>query len=239
MCSFHFSFPQNSPVRSWGEKRKFLPLLVGTAAQCISLVTVSSHNYHYSWRLLLQRLLWLHHYKSLIPVKNDQITHLCMNCVMIPKADISTPANFPLIGWIFFFVQSYLIHQLRLATGKVTCDSSFTVGLGHTQKKKLYLAEKYYGDLNGQKVIIHLECHEDASWLWKKKLLSVRVRSLEIPKFSARLKEKFLFFCSVNGLNWLSKGSGKHHSWCSAGGWSVRTAGEKGTKRTVLPGSVC
>ena len=81
--------------------------------------------------LLLQRLSQLHYYGSLIPVKKDQISHLCVNCVMIPKADISTPANFPLLGPVFSLVQSYLVHEQHLATGEVTCGSSFTVGLGH------------------------------------------------------------------------------------------------------------
>jgi len=112
--------------------------------------------------LLLRRLSRLHYYESLIPVKNNQIFHLCVNCVMMPSADISTPAIFPLLGPVFFLVQSYLTHWQHLATGNVACGSSFTVGLGH---KKLCLAEKCHGNMNGQKVIIHLECHQDASGL--------------------------------------------------------------------------
>lgn len=118
-------------------KFPFLPLLAGTAALSTALVTVSSHNCLYFQMLLLERLSQLHCYGSLIPVKNDQISHLCVNCVMIPKADVSTPAIFPLLGPIFFLVWSYLIHQQHLATGEVVCGSSFTVGLGHKIKKSV------------------------------------------------------------------------------------------------------
>jgi len=73
----------------------------------------------------------------------------------------------------------------------------------------------------------------------RKKSPSLRVRSLQILKFSARLEEKFLFFCSVNEVSQLSKGPDMHHSWCNAGNRSVRTAGEVRRKRTGLSGSVC
>lgn len=122
-------------------KFPFLPLLAEPAALSTVLVTVSSHNCLYFWMLLLERLSQLHRYGSLIPVKNDHISHLCVNCVMIPKADISTSAIFSLLGPIFFLVQSYLIHQQHLATSKVTCGSSFTVGLGHKIKKAVSYRE--------------------------------------------------------------------------------------------------
>lgn len=71
--------------------------------------------------------------------------------------------NFSSSWTSIFLVQSYLIHQQHLATNKVTCGNSFTVGLGH-KIKKLYLAEKHYGNVNGQKVIIHLKCNQDTRW---------------------------------------------------------------------------